>query len=102
MIETNEVGDQGEIEEVESPRHLPGGPGFSPEEHRAKTAKLMAMLFFIALCVVFAAHFGSILYLARNRPDSIEAVTRVFTGWTPIFSTLVGSAATFYFTQDRK
>jgi heme/copper-type cytochrome/quinol oxidase subunit 3 len=102
MNDPTEMGERDEIEEVESPRHLPGGPGFSPAEHRAKAAKLMAMLFFIALCVVFAAHFGSILYLAHNRPDSVEEITRVFSTWAPIFSTLVGSAATFYFTQDRK
>jgi len=90
------------IEEVESPRLLPGGPSFSQEEHRAKATKLLALLLFWALIVLFSAHFGSVVYLAHNRPNSVEEVTRVFNTWIPVFAGLFGSAATFYFTQGRK
>ena len=46
MIEPPETGDRGEIEEVESPRHLPGGPKFSAEEYHAKATKQLALLLF--------------------------------------------------------
>lgn len=102
MIEPPEVGDRGVIEEVESPRHLPGGPGFSPEEHRAKATKLLALLLFAALFIIFVAHVTLVACLAHNKPNSVEEVTRVFNTWIPVFSGLFGSAATFYFTQGRK
>jgi uncharacterized membrane protein len=102
MIDPKEVGDQGEIEEVESPRHLPGGPGFSPEEHRAKATKLLALLLFAALFIIFVAHIVLVACLAHDKPNSVEEVSRVFNTWIPVFSGLFGSAATFYFTQGRK
>ena len=90
------------IEEVEAPRLLPGRPVFSPEEHRAKTTKQLALLFFAALFVVFAAHVTCILVLAHNKPNSVDEISRVFNVWVPVFSGLVGAAATFYFTQVRR
>ena len=89
------------IEEVEKPSRLPG-PGFSPEEHRAKTTKQLAFLFFAALFIVFAAHVMCVFLLAHERPDSVDQITRVFNIWVPVFSGLVGAAATFYFTQTRR
>jgi hypothetical protein len=93
-----------EIEEgsVDSPGRLPGGPEFSPEEHRAKATKLLSLLLFGALVVIFVAHFVSVLWLAHNKPNSVEEVSRVFNTWIPVFAGLFGSAATFYFTQGRK
>jgi len=102
MSELPETGERGEIEEVESPRHLPGGPGFSPEEHRAKATKLLALLLFGALFVIFVAHLVSVTCLAHNKPNSLEEVNRVFNTWIPVFAGLFGSAATFYFTQGRR
>ncbi len=90
-----------EVEEIESPSEAPG-PRFSNEEHRAKATKLLALLLFWALCTMFAAHFVAVLYLAHNKPNSVEEVTRVFSTWVPIFSGLLASAATFYFTQERR
>jgi hypothetical protein len=90
------------IEEVENPRLFPGRPEFSPEEHRAKTTKTLALLFFGALFIVFAAHVTCVLVLAHNKPDSVDEITRVFNVWVPVFSGLVGAAATFYFTQLRR
>jgi len=95
------VVDSDELEEVEVPDQAPG-PRFSNEEHRAKATKLLALLLFWALIVLFAAHFTSVVWLAHNRPDSVEEVTRVFNTWIPVFAGLFGSAATFYFTQGRK
>lgn len=92
----------GGIEEIDSPKADPGGPRFSPEEHRAKTTKLLMVLSFTALCLLFAAHFTAILILAHDKPNAVDEITRVFGTWVPIFSTLVGSAATFYFTKERK
>jgi hypothetical protein len=92
----------GGIEEIDSPKADPGGPRFSPEEHRAKTTKLLMVLSFTALCLLFAAHFTAILLLAHDKPNAVDEITRVFGTWVPIFSTLVGSAATYYFTRERK
>jgi hypothetical protein len=89
------------LEEVSYLRQAPG-PQFSQEEHRAKATKLLALLLFWTLIVLFSAHFGSIVWLAHNRPNSVEEVTRVFNTWIPVFAGLFGSAATFYFTQGRK
>ncbi|MGA3370744.1 MAG: hypothetical protein ABSC48_03175 [Terracidiphilus sp.] len=101
MIESLEAGDQDAIQEVDSPR-ASRGPVFSAEEHRAKATKLLALLLFGALSVAFVAHVASILWLAHDKPNSVEEVTRVFNIWIPVFSGLFGSAATFYFTQGRK
>jgi len=90
------------IEEIDSPKADPGGPQFSPEEHRARTTKLLMVLSFSALCLLFLAHFTAILMLAHDKPNAVDEITRVFGTWVPIFSTLVGSAATFYFTKERK
>ncbi len=90
------------VEEIETPRLLPGRPVFSPEEHHAKTTKQLAFLFFGALFVVFAAHVTCILVLAHNKPNSVDEISRVFNVWVPVFSGLVGAAATFYFTQVRR
>jgi hypothetical protein len=102
MNEPQQVGDQGAIEEVESPRRSSSGPVFSPEEHRAKATKLLALLLFGVLTMSFIAHVVAVLCLAHNKPNSVEEVTRVFNTWIPVFSGLFGSAATFYFTQGRK
>jgi len=78
------------------------GPNFSPEEHRAKATKLLALLLFAALISSFVAHFVCIMCLAHDKPNSVEEVSRVFNTWIPVFSGLFGSAATFYFTQGHK
>ena len=90
-----------DLEEVSYLRQAPG-PQFSQEEHRAKATKLLALQLFWALVAIFIAHFASILFLAHNKPNSVDEVTRVFNTWIPVFSGLFGSAATFYFTQGRK
>ncbi len=90
------------VEEIRSPESAIGEPEFSPEEHRAKTTKLFMVLSFSALCGLFTLHFSSILYLAHDKPNSVDMITRVFETWVPIFSTIVGSAAAFYFTKERK
>lgn len=95
------VGNSADLEEVEIPDQAPG-PRFSQEEHRAKATKLLALLLFWALVVIFAAHFVSVVCLAHDKPNSVEEVSRVFNTWIPVFSGLFGSAATFYFTQGRK
>ena|ERR1022692_2604601 len=96
------TGKDGSIEEIDSPMADPGGPRFSSEEHRAKTTKLLMVLSFCALCDLFIAHFVSILLLAHDKPNAVDEITRVFGTWVPIFSTLVGSAATFYFTKEHR
>jgi len=70
--------------------------------HKDKVAGKLAIASFIGLCCIFLFHSIAVFYLAKNRPDSIEQVNRVFSTWVPIFSGLVGSAATFYFTHQRK
>jgi len=60
------------------------------------------MLFFGALFVVFFAHVTCVLVLAHNKPNSVDEISRVFNVWVPVFSGLVGAAATFYFTQTRR
>jgi hypothetical protein len=101
MIDPPDAGDQDAIQEVDSPR-TSRGPAFSPEEHRAKATKLLALLLFWALIAIFVAHFTSVVFLAHNKPNSVEEVSRVFNTWIPVFAGLFGSAATFYFTQGRK
>jgi hypothetical protein len=95
------VGSTADLEEVAGVSQAPG-PQFSPEEHRAKATKLLALLLFCALVASFVAHIVCILCLAHNKPNSVEEVSRVFNTWIPVFSGLFGSAATFYFTQGRK
>jgi hypothetical protein len=95
------LGHTNELEVVKGPDEAPG-PLFSQEEHHAKATKLLALQLFWALIVLFSAHFGAVVWLAHNRPDSVEEVTRVFNTWIPVFAGLFGSAATFYFTQGRK
>jgi hypothetical protein len=70
--------------------------------HKARTARLLAVLSFVAVCALFLAQFVSVWILARNRPDAIEEITRVFNVWIPVFAGFFGSAATFYFTQERR
>jgi hypothetical protein len=89
------------LEEVARVSQAPG-PQFSPEEHKAKATKLLALLLFFALVASFVTHIVCILCLAHNKPNSVEEVSRVFNTWIPVFSGLFGSAATFYFTQGRK
>jgi hypothetical protein len=100
-ISVDSIGGSDELEEIEVLDKAPG-PQFSNEEHRAKATKLLALLLFWALIVLFAAHFSSVVWLAHNKPNSVEEVTRVFSTWIPVFAGLFGSAATFYFTQGRK
>jgi hypothetical protein len=57
---------------------------------------------FGAFSIAFIAQIASILWLARDKPNSVEEVARVFNIWIPVFSGLFGSAATFYFTQGGK
>jgi hypothetical protein len=103
MIVPPETGDQSVIREgeVESPSQLPGGPGFSQEEHRAKATKLLALLLFAALIVCFIAHFVTIWNFIHDK-QALDEFNRVFNIWIPVLSGLFGSAATFYFTQGRK
>jgi hypothetical protein len=95
------VEDLDDLEEIATLGRTPG-PRFSPEEHRAKATKLLALLLFAALFCAFVAHTVLIACLAHDKPNSIEEVSRVFNTWIPVFSGLFGSAATFYFTQGRK
>ena len=100
MIEHPEAGDQASIQEVDSPR-ASKGPVFSPEEHRAKATKLLALLLFAALIVCFIAHFVAIWNFIHDK-QALDEFNRVFNIWIPVLSGLFGSAATFYFTQGRK
>ena len=99
MIEHPEAGDQASIQEVDSPR-TSKGPVFSPEEHRAKATKLLALLF-AALIVCFIAHFVVIWNFIHDK-QALDEFNRAFNIWIPVLSGLFGSAATFYFTQGRK
>lgn len=90
-----------DLEEIETLDRMPG-PRFSPEEHRAKATKLLALLLFAALFTIFVAHIVLVACLAHNKPNSVEEISRVFNTWIPVFAGLFGSAATFYFTQGRK
>ncbi len=91
--------DDGPLEEVEGFRQ----PLPSTEIHKAKTARALAIASFGALCLVFLINYASVFWLAyHNRADAIEHVDRIFSTWVPIFAGLVGSAATFYFTQERR
>lgn len=75
----------------------------SAPTHKDKTARTLAIGCFAALCVVFLINYISVFWLAyRNRTDAIQHVNRIFSTWVPIFAGLVGSAATFYFTQERR
>lgn len=95
------VEDSSGLEEVAHLGQAPG-PRFSQEEHHAKATKLLALLLFWALSTIFVAHLAAVVWLAHDKPNSVEEVTRVFNTWIPVFSGLFGSAATFYFTQGRK
>jgi hypothetical protein len=90
---------EGAVDSLES---APGGPQFSEKEHHAKATKQLALLLFAALVGCFVANYVTILCLAHNKANSVDEISRVFNTWTPIFSGLFGSAATFYFTQGRK
>src|SRR5271163_4829745 len=95
---------KGERVHIETPEEISSfrqPPGFI-EIHKAKTAGQLAMLAFLALLLMFVAHFVTILLLARGKPDAIEQVNRVFSTWVPVMAGIVGSAATFYFTQERR
>ena len=99
-----EIGEPDEVaafEVVEPVKRAPG-PQLSHEEHHTKATKLLALLLFWSQSTIFAAHLASVLWLARDKPNSVEEVSRVFNTWIPVFSVLFGSAATFYFTQGRK
>jgi hypothetical protein len=100
MIEHPEAGDQASIQEVDSPR-TSKGPVFSPEEHRAKATKLLALLLFAALIVCFIAHFVVIWNFIHDK-QALDEFNRAFNIWIPVLSGLFGSAATFYFTQGLK
>lgn len=75
----------------------------SAPTHKDKTARTLAIACFAALCLVFLINYATVFWLAyRNRTDAIQHVDRIFSTWVPIFAGLVGSAATFYFTQGHR
>jgi hypothetical protein len=74
------------------------------DEIHAKAGATLAKIFASALFVMFLMNFGVVVWFSHGQPvkDSLEAVNHVFSTWIPIFSGFVASAATFYYTQNRR
>jgi hypothetical protein len=77
-------------------------PEFSKEEFDAKTKKHLALLFLGVLFLTFAAHLVSIYCLVHDKASSVEEISKIFNTWIPIITALSSSAATYYFTHEKR
>jgi len=77
-------------------------PVFKEAEHRAKTARSIALLLIWILAGTFTFHYLSICLCLVLCPDkNIEKLLQVFDSWLPVMSGFVGAAVTYYYTRER-
>jgi len=76
---------------------------FHEPKHRAQTAKLLALTLVWILAITIFIHYSTTALLSyASRTDAVESLNKIFNGWLPVISGLVGAATTYYFTRDRQ
>jgi hypothetical protein len=88
----------GDVEDLDKPRIK-----FDTSRHREETATKLATMIFVILGLTGLIHYVMVVVLVCNGHDqAVSAVKDFFNAWLPIIAGLSGSAATYYFTRDRK
>lgn len=77
-------------------------PPDAVEMSHVKIRKEITWLFILSFFVVFLLQWASTMYLAHNRPNSLDEMDKVFNMWVPSFTTLLGTAVGFYFGERRR
>ena len=99
-----EVVQAGEVAEALEGGHVTALEEYSFVEakHRAETARMLAYTLVLMLGLTVAGHYAAVFWLKLSgKADAIEDLSRIFTGWLPVISGLVGSAITYYFTREK-
>jgi hypothetical protein len=76
---------------------------FHEAKHRADTARRLAYWLVAVLGGSFAIHYTVTLILEVNdKHEAAENLSKLFASWLPVIASFVGSAITYYFTQEKK
>jgi len=74
---------------------------FEPVAEREKTASLLAVAVIGLLGGSIALHYIAIMIFGADQVRQ-QALSSLFNSWLPVIAGLAGSAATYYFTRDKK
>jgi len=76
---------------------------FREAEHRAETAKSLAIWLVVILGVSIVLHYILTVIMAfGGKEEGIKNLNAIFNAWLPAISSLVSAAATYYFTRDNR
>lgn len=91
-----EIIDAGLVEEADEPLE------FREAKHRADTARRLAYILVGTMAFSVALHYMATGILgALGKDSAVENLSKIFNAWLPVISSLVGSAATYYFTREK-
>lgn len=78
-------------------------PAFREEEHRAETARSLALWLVGIMGGTVGVHYVLVTILVCNGQEkATEELTKIFTTWLPAITGLVGAATTYYFTKESR
>lgn len=95
--------DQGTIEGgfVGPLQEYPTRP-FHAAQHRAQTARLLAVFLLGILAASFVFHYVAIaIFEYLGKSTASDRFGEAFNSWLPVVSGLASAAVTFYFTRER-
>jgi hypothetical protein len=76
---------------------------FHEAQHRAETARSLAMWLVVILGGSVALHYVlTTALLVAGKEAGVESLGAIFNAWLPAISSLVSAAATYYFTRDKQ
>lgn len=89
----------GEIEGLD-----PTGPAsFHEKKHRADTERKLAYRLVWWLGGTWLLHYVIILVMEyKGKHDAAESLSKAFSIWLPVISSLASSVVTYYFTREKK
>lgn len=87
---------------VES-RGIQPNPADLLSQRHARTASTLAYFLVVLLAGTVLLHYICVVYLVLHwRDDGVKYLEDFYHVWLPVLSGLAGSAATYYFTRDRR
>lgn len=73
------------------------------EQHRANTARYLALALVIILAMSIVLQYASTMVLIyTGKADAIPNLDKMFNILMPVLSGLVGGATTYYFTKEKR
>ncbi|MEM5786239.1 MAG: hypothetical protein AAGU11_02900 [Syntrophobacteraceae bacterium] len=100
---TDDAPECGDMIEAGDVQGLEADIPFHEAKHRAETSRFLAVMFAWVLALSVLLHYLVTASVMLWGNESIaDHLSKIFNIWLPVISGLMGSAATYYFTKEKK